>query len=217
MKFRVIVADPPWPFKDRLRMSKVRRGAAANYVLMTFEEINALGPLVQAVADDDAVLVMWVPTSLLRQGLDAFEAWGFRQTQVFKWVKTSKRRRARNGKFRFRAGEPLAFGMGRLFRAASEIALVGVRGSPYKYLKGKAERDVCLAPNEGHSVKPSCLQDSLDRMFPGPKVEIFGRRDRPGWLVLGNEVTGRDIRDDLVRLARPASQCGADHVCELPQ
>lgn len=202
MLFRVLVADPPWPFKDRLRMAKVKRGADANYVLMTLSDINAMGALVQSVSEPDSVLVMWVPVSLLRAGLDAMAAWGFRQTQLFDWVKTSKRRRASNGKFRFRAGEKLAFGMGRLFRGANEIALVGVRGSPYKHLVNKAQRNVCLAPNQGHSIKPDCLFKSLDLMFPGSKVlELFGRRARPGRVVLGNEVTGRDIRVDLANLA----------------
>ena len=210
MKFRVIVADPPWPFKDRLRMAKVKRGAAANYVLMTLSDINAMGPLVQAVAEDDAVLVMWVPVSLLRAGLDAMDAWGFRQTQIFDWVKTSKRRRARSGKFRFRVGESLAFGMGRLFRGANEIALVGVRGSPYKHLVNKAQRNVCLEANQGHSIKPDCLFASLDLMFPGSKVlELFGRRARVGRVVLGNEVTGRDIRVDLANLANKDESCQA--------
>lgn len=187
MHFRVIVADPPWPFKDRLKMSKVRRGAAANYDLMTFADINEMGHLVKMVAEADSVLVMWVPASLLRQGLDAMDAWGFRQTQVFDWVKTSKM--------------GLAFGMGRLFRGANEVALVGVRGSPYKYLKNKAQRNVCLAPNAGHSIKPECLFDSLDLMFPGSNVlELFGRRAHDGRVVLGNEVTGRDVRVDLTRI-----------------
>ena len=32
-------------------------------------------------------------------------------------------------------------------------------------------------------------------------VELFARRETPGWVCVGNEITGRDIRDDLKLLA----------------
>ena len=189
--FQVIAADPPWPFNDKLKMSEVKRGAEAQYSLMTMDDIIGLGPLVQAVALPDSVLALWVPGSLLAQGLQTMAAWGFRQTQVYTWVKTAKG---------YSPGDepvPLGFGMGRLFRGCSEVALVGVRGSPYKALVNKSQRNVSLAYNQGHSIKPDNLQGSLDLMFSGPKLELFGRRKLPGWTVLGNQVTGNDIRDDL--------------------
>ena len=43
----------------------------------------------------------------------------------------------------------------------------------------------------------------LDIMFPGDdinKIELFARRDRPGWKCIGNEnpsTIGQDIRDSL--------------------
>lgn len=33
--YRVIVADPPWSFGDRLQMSGVKRGAESNYSTLT--------------------------------------------------------------------------------------------------------------------------------------------------------------------------------------
>ena len=35
--------------------------------------------------------------------------------------------------------------------------------------------------------------------MPG-SFELFARREREGWLCLGNEITGRDIREDLERI-----------------
>ena len=187
--FRVISADAPWPFKDKLTMSQVARGAEANYKLMSMTDIYNLGPLVQRVSEPDAVLVLWVPHSLLTEGLITMTSWGFRQTQVYTWVKTSS--------------TGLAFGMGRLFRGASELALVGVRGSPYKFLRNKSQRNVSLAPNLGHSIKPDNLHESLDLMFEGPKLEMFARRSYPGWTCIGNELTGNDITVDLENLWKP--------------
>jgi N6-adenosine-specific RNA methylase IME4 len=86
-KFDVIVADPPWPFKDSLKMSNVKRGAQAQYDTMTMQEIREL-PVQKACNKDGAVLCLWVPSSLLQEGLDTMKAWGFQHKQTYVWVKT---------------------------------------------------------------------------------------------------------------------------------
>src|SRR5271166_6739226 len=87
MSYGVIVADPPWPFKDRLKMSDVPRGARANYPTLTIEDIKRL-PVKSACDPAGAVLCLWVPGSLLREGLDTMKAWGFKHKQTYVWVKT---------------------------------------------------------------------------------------------------------------------------------
>ncbi len=85
-KFKVIVADPPWSFSDKLEMSSVPRGAAANYPLLDLEEIKRLR--VREIADPNGcVLALWVPSSLLQEGLDVMESWGFEQRQTYTWAK----------------------------------------------------------------------------------------------------------------------------------
>ena len=88
-KFQVIVADCPWPFNDHLRMSNVKRGASANYDTLTMSDIQAL-PVKKICHSDGAVLCLWVPSSLLQQGLDTMKAWGFAHKQTYVWVKTKK-------------------------------------------------------------------------------------------------------------------------------
>lgn len=88
-KFRVIVADPPWPFKDTLAMSDVARGAVANYSVMSIADIKNL-PIKDFSASEGAILALWVPSSLLQEGLDTMTAWGFKQKQTYIWVKTKK-------------------------------------------------------------------------------------------------------------------------------
>lgn len=86
-KFQVIVADPPWAFFDKLKMSDVARGAAANYNTMTISDIKAMK--VKEIADPTgAILALWVPSSLLQEGLDTMNAWGFKHKQTYIWVKT---------------------------------------------------------------------------------------------------------------------------------
>ena len=75
-KFQVIVADPPFSFSDSLKMSDVKRGADSNYVTMTIQQIKDMK--VKQIADPNgAVLALWVPSSLLQEGLDIMKLWGF--------------------------------------------------------------------------------------------------------------------------------------------
>lgn len=223
-KFRVITADPPWSFGDNLSMSKVKRGASANYNTVSIPELKELP--VEELAEDDAILVLWVPSSLLSDGIAVMEAWGFRQTQTHIWVKTKKQPfqylqhelvRAlkdipktgltglvKTALAQFSAANILAFGMGRLFRQTHELALVGVRGKIYAHLENKSQRSVHFFPATKHSTKPEALQDMLDKMFPsGNRLEMFARRTRQGWICVGNEcpsTVGEDINDSLDRL-----------------
>jgi N6-adenosine-specific RNA methylase IME4 len=227
-KFDVIVADPPWPFSDKLRMSDVKRGASANYSVMTISDIQQL-PVKDLCASTGAVLSLWVPGSLLQEGLDTMKAWGFAHKQTYVWVKTkkqplkdlasvlkpfsSKSITLLNLKsYITQVGHiikdaninaVLAFGMGRLFRQTHELCLIGTSNNQiYKKLANKSQRSVSFGENLKHSAKPEHLQDSLEIMFPqARKLELFARRLRPGWTCLGNEVCGgEDIRDSLAKL-----------------
>ncbi len=195
-KFQVIVADPPWKFQDKLDMSNVPRGAAANYPLLDLEEIKKLR--VQEIADPNGcVLALWVPSSMLQDGLDVMKAWRFDQKQTYVWVKNKKhnfvdfkkwiRRAVLNhpqisyDKFAYKRAinaileslnnvslkECLAFYMGHLFRQTHEICLIGINSTKiYKSLQNKSQRSVSFGENLRHSAKPEHLQDSLELMFP---------------------------------------------------
>ncbi len=89
MKYRVIVADPPWPFKDTLKMSDVPRGAEANYSVMSIKDIKEL-PMRDFIDPDGSILALWVPSSLLQEGLDTMKSWGFTHKQTYIWVKIKK-------------------------------------------------------------------------------------------------------------------------------
>ena len=88
-QFSVIVIDPPYEFGDKLKHSDVKRGACANYPTMSISEITTLP--VKAIADPTGcLLALWVPSSLLQEGLDIMKAYGFQQKQTYIWVKTKK-------------------------------------------------------------------------------------------------------------------------------
>lgn len=191
--FEVIVADPPWQFSDKLTMSKVKRGADAQYRgVLDLDAITDLLLTRPELVADDAVCYLWVPSSMIEDGIHVLRAWGFTPSGTVSWTKTTK------------DGKGLAFGMGHLFRQCHEICLEGRKGKIVSKCENKSQRSSHLAPNAKHSQKPENLQDSLDLMFPkGRKLEMFARRQRPGWECLGNEIPFRtgddylDIRDTL--------------------
>jgi len=213
MKFHIIVADPPWPFKDRLRMSATKRGADAQYKTMTIPEIKYLD--VKSIAAEKAVLAMWCPSSLLVEGLDIMKAWGFEYKQTFIWVKTKKSESVRS-KINKWTKKPtdvvellnslLNFKMGHLFRQTHELVLLGVRGKGiYNNMANRSQISVNLYPATKHSEKPDALQDALYKIFPkAKKLEMFARRDKKGWQCVGFEcpsTLGEDIRDSIKKLS----------------
>ncbi len=222
MKYNIVISDPPWDFSDKLEMSDVKRGAAANYDIMTNQDILDLK--VKDITENDAVLVLWVPSSLLQLGLDVMKKWGFAHKQTLPWVKLKKdpfekikqllKSNTLSNKEidacfdNFDYNNLLNFGMGRLFRQSHEIALIGVKGKIYSKLQNKSQRSVIFGVNEKHSKKPDLLQDKLELMFPdcvGHFLEMFARRDKPNWTCIGNQCPssfGEDIRVSLERIAK---------------
>jgi N6-adenosine-specific RNA methylase IME4 len=196
MKYSVIISDPPWNFSDQLTMSSTPRGAEENYPTMSIADIKNL-PVKEITADDGAILCLWVPSSLLQEGLDVMKAWSFQQKQTLVWVKTKKDASKQSS-----PNEMLGFGMGRLFRQTHEICLIGISSTAiYKKLANKSQRSVFLEFNEGHSIKPNNLHQSLGEMFPGTKkLEMYARRQYPGWECVGNEICNEDIKASLDKL-----------------
>lgn len=157
MKFNIVVADPPWSFSDKLEQSEVARGAAANYSTMTIAKIKQMP--VKDISAEDAILALWVPSSLLQEGLDVMKAWGFNHKQTYIWVKTKKeklndlsswikknvlkQKQITYDKFSYKKTidtimsyipevnltNELSFGMGRLFRQTHEICLIGTNSN----------------------------------------------------------------------------------------
>ena len=89
MKFSLILADPPYDFSDSLNMSDTPRSAKANYKTMSMLDIKNL-PVNECADPNGAVLALWVPSSLLQDGLDIMSAWGFKHKQTYVWVKNKK-------------------------------------------------------------------------------------------------------------------------------
>lgn len=172
--FSLIYADPPWRY-EATGQSGSRLRIENQYPTMETEDICALP--VASICDDDAMLFMWVPSSLLLDGLQVLKAWGFEYVTQAVWFK--------NGG----GNEPY---MGGVFLQAHETLLVGKRGNGLPAPKPENKvSSVIVAPREEHSKKPEKVYDMLEKMYPdfkGNFCELFARNTREGWLSWGNEV-----------------------------
>ena len=168
--FRVLVADPPWSFNDKL--PGPGRGAEKHYDVMDLDGIKnfKLPPLA-----DDCYLFMWRVSSQVPEAYEVVKAWGFHHKSEIVWEKLTKH------------GKPW-FGMGHHVRAAHETAIIAVRGSPKPLVRNIRSRFAAKVPEGRHSAKPEEFFDIVEAMCQGPFVELFARRHRPGWSCRGNEL-----------------------------
>jgi N6-adenosine-specific RNA methylase IME4 len=177
--FATVVIDPPWAYGDRLMSGRVRtRGAANHYAVMAYGELRDLR--VADVAAADAHLYLWTTNAFMAEALVLMRAWGFHQKTILTWVKPQ-------------------IGMGHYYRNNTEHVLFGVRGK-LRTLR-RDTPTAFLAPRGRHSAKPAAFYDLVERMSPGPYLELFARAARPGWTVIGNEIDGRGIDVALHALA----------------
>jgi N6-adenosine-specific RNA methylase IME4 len=166
--YTTLVADPPWQFGDKLPGDG--RGAAKNYSTLSLEDIKNF--LLPDLAPD-CRLFLWRVASMQEEALAVMKAWGFTLKTEIVWQKLTAN------------GLPW-FGMGRTVRASHETCLIGVRGRPP--VLNRSIRSTFSAPYTRHSGKPEEFFDLVEQLSPGPYVELFARRSRPGWTCLGDEV-----------------------------
>jgi len=168
-KFRTLVADPAWLFGDSLPGGG--RGAAKHYKCMKLKDImNFMIPPME----DNSRLLLWRVAAMQQEALDVARAWGFNQKSEMVWVKM-----AGNGR--------LYTGMGHQVRNAHEVCLICTRGSPTR--NDMKQRSVFFAPKpKQHSAKPDRFYRIVQRLYPGPYVELFARQQRPGWTCFGDEI-----------------------------
>lgn len=174
----VVVADPPWPFRDRLPGGG--SGAAKHYQGMTLDEIRAfdLGPV-----HADAWLFLWRVASMQAEALDVCRAWGFVPKAEIAWIKRDPGGRCRPG-------------MGHYVRNSHETCIIAVRGKacPLRLSRSIPSFFEAAPPTYPgtrktiHSAKPEKFFHMVERLVRGPYLELFGRRYRDGWTVLGDEL-----------------------------
>ena len=169
-KYGIVYADPPW----RYDMKRGNGVAENHYPTMSIEEIADLP--VKELADENCALFLWVTFPLLREIWKIIDAWGFTYKSVaFVWIKQNKK------------ADSLFWGMGYWTRANAEICILATKGSPKRY--SKRVHQVIVSHIEEHSKKPEEARRRIEQLMGDvPRIELFARRETPGWDVWGNEV-----------------------------
>lgn len=225
----IVLGDPPWWYNNRKtggeRKDKTKFGGGAqkHYPLLKAHEI--IDPAItfdfNAIAKDKCLLFLWVTMPLLydlkrrrptwkptekwkapHDVLTVLQGWGMEEycTAPFVWVKTTK-----NGK-RFRK-------MPGFYTASNaEMVLLARRGGGWQPLEKMLDQ-IISTPWMGHSVKPD-IHPMIDRMYPDKrKLEIFARREYPGWHAWGDQAPNsivlpkiEPVTADIIRLPKRVSK-----------
>lgn len=160
--FQTIVIDPPWDWGDEGDVNQFGR-AKPDYSTMPIDEIEQLP--ISKIADDNCHLYLWVTNRSLPKAFRLIEVWGFRYVTCLTWVKPS-------------------IGMGNYFRGSTEQVLFAVKGSqPLK--RHDVGTHFTAARGKGHSAKPEEFYKLVESCSYAPYIDIFGRKDRGGWSVWG--------------------------------
>lgn len=192
---RSILVDCPWRYQNY--GAKKHGAARGHYPGMKFEALLEI-PVARWAAEG-AVLFQWATWPKLDEAMSLVELWGFGHVSAVPWVKTCPS-----------SGE-IRCGIGTWAQATSELLIIARRGKvkrladPPKMrglLVGSREVDddagelwraldrglVFYAPRGVHSKKPVGVHEYIERTVPGPRLELFGREERPGWTVWGLEL-----------------------------
>lgn len=188
----LIVADPPWRHNDWGAGDK-RKTPGHHYKTQPMGWIEDLP--VEVLAAKNCLLWLWATAPLLPAALQVADAWGFEFKTAGVWVK-----RSAHGK--------LAMAMGRRLRSCHEPFILATKGQPRV---AGAIRSALIghetAEDEGitlvdpfasigvtieavrreHSRKPDLAFEAARQCVEGPAIEVFGRQQREGWIVWGDQ------------------------------
>lgn len=193
--YSTIVADPPWGYDERT--APWRSTSAQTYSLMPVDAIRSLP--VGDLASPTAHLYLWAVLPLIADAVDVVRSWGFTIDTMLTWCKpgpglgggfrgnTEHLIVARRGFFYI---NPTCADCGGRARGAKRCGCDDpdwrhngdpVDGSPRRPFMSTAEGTWYQASRGRHSEKPDFFADLIERMSPGPYVELFARTPRLGW------------------------------------
>jgi N6-adenosine-specific RNA methylase IME4 len=164
--FKCVAIDPPWMETGG---GVIKRGADRHYPLM---DPSSIIYTVQAAPvwniSDSAHLWLWATNNHLPDALTVMSALGFRYVTNLCWVKDK-------------------IGLGQYLRGQHELCLFGVRGDTMMP-EIRNVPSVIHASRGRHSEKPAEAYAAIERVSPGPRLEMFARAPRSSWTTWGNEV-----------------------------
>jgi N6-adenosine-specific RNA methylase IME4 len=171
--YGTILIDPPWRFANRTGKMAPEHRRLRRYPTMSFDEIAALPVARHALPKSH--LYLWCPNALLLEALQIMRGWGFTYKTNIVWYKVRK------------DGGSDGRGVGFYFRNVTELLLFGVKGQLRTLAPGRRQVNVVVTRKQEHSRKPDEVYPIIEACSPGPRLELFARRRRPGWEAWGTE------------------------------
>jgi N6-adenosine-specific RNA methylase IME4 len=167
-KFRVLYADPPWKYQSGSGAGLEQYGPAErHYPAMSIDELCALD--VAELAEENAVLFLWVTSPMLEEAFKVIRAWGFRYKASFVWDKVKHN-------------------FGHYNSVRHEFLLVAVRGSCVPDSNRLFDSVQTIERSEKHSEKPEEFRDIIETLYSsGARLELFARETVDNWQAWGNE------------------------------
>ena len=168
-KYKLIVVDPPWPIKKLTHAARPNQ-VQMDYKTMSLEAICKLP--VGDLAHSESLCFLWTIQKFLTKGQSILWSWGFTPLLTMVWEKTYGRS----------AGMPL-YG----FRWNAEFIHVGYKTKPPLWPSRPLIPAVFQAENIRHSEKPDRFYELIATLGE-PRIDLFARKPREGWVVWGVEV-----------------------------
>ena len=169
MKFKCILADPPWNITMRGKRKRAKEGQVSDklpYPTMSTNEICALP--VGLHAEEGCHLWLWTTNQSLMDGFRVMDAWGFKYLAPIHWIKPS--------------------GVGNWFIHRTQTLLFGYSKKCRFELKRYAPNILTTGDPVRHSQKPEESYALIESISPPLRLELFARVKRPGWSAWGNEI-----------------------------
>lgn len=219
IKFELILTDPPWRYNDK---SRNRGGAERHYGTLSLDQLKAINLADYAAKHCCLMMWTTGPQladsiDLMRAWGFKYSTFGFIWVKRSRkhWENSARRIRQRlRAQFK-NQGElktsgfikaitaPLVmaevkdrwfWGMGSMTRACAEVVLLGTKGSPAALRKDKGVHQVIEEIVGEHSAKPDEVYERIERLFGDQinRLDMFTRRNRPGWFALGDQVDRTD-------------------------
>jgi len=165
-KFQCIVIDPPWDHSEvgDSGMGEDFRGMPS-YSRMGIEDIAKLP--IKELADTNCHLYLWTTNRMLQLSFDLLDGWGFRYITLLTWCKPQ-------------------IGLGNYYRNNTEHILFGVKGRLPLLMNNVGTW--FEAKRMAHSEKPQEFYKMVEQCSPGPRVDMFARKERDNWTTWGAEV-----------------------------
>lgn len=193
--YSTVIADPPWNYEGKT--PPWRSTSPPAYSLMTTADIRRLP--VGELAAGDAHLYLWAVLPMMAEAFSVVEAWGFTPDTMLTWCKPGvglgagfrgNTEHLIVGRRGFSYINPTCANCGGRTRGSNKCycpePVWRHKGEPVNEQPRRPFADISegswfVAPRGAHSEKPSLFADLIERMSPGPYVELFARQPRLGW------------------------------------